>query len=42
MSYSDSDVELFQWGQDATFGATTVVHYINGPRGKVGFSLIHS
>lgn len=37
MSYSDSDVELFQWGQDSTFGATTVLHYVTGPKGKVGF-----
>lgn len=37
MSYDLSDVELYQWGQDATFGATAVVHYITGPRGKVGF-----
>ena len=37
MAYETSDVELFQWGQDATFGATTITHYIVGPRGKVGF-----
>lgn len=37
MAYQDSDVELYQWGQDATFGATAVTHWIVGPRGKVGF-----
>jgi hypothetical protein len=37
MSYEQSDVELYQWGQDATFGATSVTHYIVGPRGKSGF-----
>jgi hypothetical protein len=37
MSYETSDVELWQWGQDQTFGATSVVHYIEGPKGKVGF-----
>jgi hypothetical protein len=37
MAYDVSDVELYQWGQDATFGSTTVLHYIVGPRGKVGF-----
>ena len=36
MAYDVSDVELWQWGQDATFGATTVTHFIVGPKGKVG------
>lgn len=37
MAYELADIELWQWGQDATFGATSVVHYIMGPKGKVGF-----
>ncbi len=37
MSYETSDIRDYQWGQDATFGATTVTHYIVGPKGKVGF-----
>lgn len=37
MAYNVSDVELFQWAEDATFGATSVTHWIVGPRGKVGF-----
>jgi hypothetical protein len=37
MALENSDVELYQWGQDQTFGATTVTHYIVGPKGKVGF-----
>jgi len=37
MAYDISDVELYQWGQDSTFGATSVLHYIVGPKGKVGF-----
>lgn len=37
MAYDISDVELYQWGQDATFGGTSVTHWITGPRGKVGF-----
>lgn len=36
MSYDKSDIELFQWAEDATFGATGVTHQIVGPRGKVG------
>lgn len=36
MAYENSDNELYQWGQDATFGSTTVVHFIMGPKGKVG------
>jgi hypothetical protein len=37
MAYDVSDVELYQWAEDQTFGATTVTHNIMGPRGKVGF-----
>lgn len=37
MAYQDSDVELYQWGADSTFGGTSVTHWIVGPRGKVGF-----
>lgn len=37
MSYDIADIEMHQWGQDATFGATGLVHYIVGPKGKVGF-----
>lgn len=36
MAYERSEAALYQWGQDATFGATTVTHEIVGPRGKVG------
>lgn len=36
MSYDQPDVQEFSWGQD-NFGATSVVHYIVGPKGKVGF-----
>lgn len=37
MSYDQSDNELWQWAEDATFGATGVTHQIMGPKGKVGF-----
>lgn len=37
MSYELPDVAMYEWGQDQTFGGTTVLHYIVGPRGKVGF-----
>ena len=37
MAYDISDVELYQWAESATFAATAVVHYVVGPRGKVGF-----
>src|SRR6185437_5198660 len=37
MSYELSDTREYSWGTDATFGATTVSHYIVGPKGKVGF-----
>ncbi len=33
MAFDVSDVELYQWGQDATFASTAVIHYIVGPRG---------
>jgi hypothetical protein len=36
MSYDLPDVQEYSWGQD-NFGATSVVHYIVGPKGKVGF-----
>jgi len=36
MSYDTPDNEVYIWN-DATFGATTVNHFIVGPRGKVGF-----
>lgn len=36
MSYDMPDVQEYSWGQD-NFGATSVVHYIVGPKGKVGF-----
>ena len=35
MSYEMADTITYEWGQDFTFGATTVYHYIAGPRGKV-------
>lgn len=37
MAFDVSDVVTYDWGTDATFGATTVQHFIVGPRGKVGF-----
>jgi hypothetical protein len=37
MSFDLPGVETYEWGADSTFGATSVLHYINGPRGKVGF-----
>jgi len=37
MAYDVSDIELYSWAQDSTFGATTVTHWIVGPKGKVGF-----
>lgn len=37
MSYDLSDIELYEWAESSTFAATSVVHYIVGPRGKVGF-----
>lgn len=37
MSYENPDVRDYSWPQDATFAATSVTHYIQGPKGKVGF-----
>jgi hypothetical protein len=37
MAYDISDVELWQWGVDSTFGSASVTHYITGPKGKVGY-----
>lgn len=37
MAYELSDVLEYGWGQDQTFGGTSVTHYIVGPKGKVGF-----
>lgn len=37
MAYDNSELVTYAWGQDSTFGATTVAHQIMGPRGKVGF-----
>jgi hypothetical protein len=37
MSYELPDIVTYEWGQDATFGATAVQHFIVGPKGKVGF-----
>jgi hypothetical protein len=37
MPYEASDVELYQWAEMSTFGATSVVFHIMGPKGKVGF-----
>jgi hypothetical protein len=37
MSYDLPEQVTYEWGQDATFGSTSVLHYIVGPRGKVGF-----
>ncbi len=37
MGYDVSDVELYQWAESSTWAATSVTHYIIGPRGKVGF-----
>lgn len=36
MSYDISDTQEYGWGDDATFGATSVTHNIVGPRGKIG------
>jgi len=36
MSYDVADVQEYSWGQD-NFGAASVVHYIVGPKGKVGY-----
>lgn len=36
MSYDNPDTVTYFW-TDATFGATTVNHFITGPKGKVGF-----
>jgi hypothetical protein len=37
MAYDQSDVEFYQWQEFATFGTTSIVRYVVGPRGKVGF-----
>jgi hypothetical protein len=37
MSYETSDVELYEYAEATTWAATSVVRYIVGPRGKVGF-----
>jgi hypothetical protein len=37
MAYENSDVELQQWAESTGWAAASVVHYIVGPRGKVGF-----
>lgn len=39
MSYEMPDVRVYDWmtTADQTFGATTIAHYIQGPKGKVGF-----
>jgi hypothetical protein len=37
MAYDISDVELHQWAESSGFANASVVHYIVGPRGKVGF-----
>lgn len=37
MAYENADLQVYDWGQDATFGATTVTHLISGVQGKVGF-----
>ena len=37
MSYENADNVTYEWAESATFGATSVVHYIQGIRGKVGF-----
>lgn len=37
MSYELPDQITYEWGQDATFGGTSVSHFIVGPRGKAGF-----
>lgn len=36
MAYDKSDIEEWSY-TDATFGGTSVVHYVIGPKGKVGF-----
>jgi len=36
MAYELSDIKTYEWGAD-TFGTTGFLHYIVGPRGKVGF-----
>jgi hypothetical protein len=37
MSFEVSEMELYSWPTDATFGATTVSHQLVGPKGKAGF-----
>jgi hypothetical protein len=37
MAYDVSDLEMFEWAESSTWAATSVVHYLVGPRGKVGF-----
>jgi hypothetical protein len=39
MSYELPDIRIYDWmtTADQTFGATTIAHYIVGPKGKVGF-----
>lgn len=37
MAYDQADIELWQWAEDQTFGATGVTHQILGPKGKAGF-----
>ena len=42
MAYNISDVELYQWAESTGWAATSVLRYIVGPRGKVGFMSKHS
>ncbi len=37
MSYDVSELGVYQWPTDATFGSVAVTHQIVGPPGKVGF-----
>ena len=37
MAFDVSDVEFYEYAEASTWAATSVVRYIVGPRGKVGF-----
>lgn len=37
MSYDNPDIREYSWGAAEAFGAASILHYIVGPKGKVGF-----
>lgn len=37
MSYDIPDLKEYSWGVGEAFGAASILHYIVGPKGKVGF-----